>query len=406
MRLMGISSVRAKALSPAVRQFLQQPTAISAIASLGIHALVFALLPILPYAALVEEKEPDIRQSVEVVELSPEEQARLPEFPTSQIDLPPLLDSLPSAVTDLPPLPVPNQSTSPPSADDLFSDPFFTSSLPNFSIPTLPQTVPYPPVPPVQPRPQQQPIVVQPLTPQGQPESSPDDTNGELPSLPEGYGELLNPPLEQSGSERTPENGDVATNNDTASPQPSPAPQSPAAQPRSDEEIVAALNQDVEARRRQIAIERQLSRDPVGTAADPNYNPGTSWTAWTAQLEGEFGVNLENIDPDAKTEIAATFPPEVCEFVSRLDPELVRQGISADFGVVVDPDGKPIGGLSVLRSSGYTFFNNKGGEAVLSHESYENKTGKNVPYLVTVVFPYTGDSCPDNTGQATASPTP
>lgn len=394
---MGFSSIQAKALSPAVRQFLQQPTALSAIASLGVHALLFAVLPILPYSALVEEQEPDIRQSVEVVELSPEEQARLPEFPTSQIDLPPLLqDSLPSAVTDLPPLPVPGQSTSPPSADDLFSDPFFTSSLPNFSIPTLPPAVPYVPVPPVQPRPPQ-PIPTQPPT--SQPEPNPDQP-GELPSLP--IDDLLNPPREQSGNERTPEQentneeNNVAANSESATPQPETPTQSPAAAPpRSDEEIVAALRQDVEARRRRIAIQQQLAYSQTGTADDSNYNPGRSWTAWTDQLQKEFGIDLTNINREAKTTIEAPFPTEVCEFVPELNQELVQKGISADFGIVVDPEGKPIGGLSVLRSSGYDFFNNKGGEAVQAG-TFENNTGKNVPYLVTVVFPYSNDSCSGN----------
>lgn len=386
---MGLSSIRAKTISPAVRQFLQQPVGISAIASLGIHALLFAVLPVLPYAALVEDKEPDIRQSVEVVELSAEEQARLPEFPTSQIDLPPLLqDSLPSAVTDLPPLPVPGQSTSPPSADDLFSDPFFTSSLPNFSIPALP-----PPAPRVQPpRPPQPAPPVQ--TPQSQPEPEPglDQPPGRLPGFSIDSG-ILNPPREESGNARTPEpeaDDSVAANSDSS--QPETPTESPTVQPRSNEEIIAGLQQDIAVRQRRIAIQQQLVYSATGTAADGNYNPGTAWTAWTANLEEEFGINLENIDRNAKTTIEAPFPPEVCEFVPELNQELVQQGISADYGIVVDPEGQPIGGLSVLRGSGYDFFNNKGGEVVQA-ETFENNTGKPVPYLVTVVFPYTGDSC-------------
>jgi len=389
---MGLSSMRAKTISPAVRQFLQQPVGISAIVSLGIHALLFAVLPVLPYSALVEDKEPDIRQSVEVVELSPEEQARLPEFPTSQIDLPPLLqDSLPSTITDLPPLPVPGQSTSPPSADDLFSDPFFSSPLPNFSIPALP-----PPAPRIQPPPPQPAPPVQ--TPQSQPapESGLDQPPGRLPGFSIGS-ELLNPPREESGTERTPEpdaDNNVAANSDAS--QPETSTESPATvPPRSNEEIIAGLQQDIAARQRRIAIQQQIAYDTTGTADDANYNPGTAWTAWTANLEEEFGINLENIDRNAKKTITAPFPPEVCEFVPELNQQLVQQGISADYGIVVDPDGQPIGGLSVLRSSGYTFFNNKGGEVVQA-ETFENNTGKPVPYLVTVVFPYTGESCTGN----------
>lgn len=389
MRHMGISSVRAKALSPAVRQLLQQPAAISAIASFGIHALVFALLPILPYAALVEEKEPEIRQSVDVVELSPEEQARLPEFPASQIDLPPLLDSLPPAVTDLPPLPVPSQSTAPPSADDLFSDPFFSSSLPNFSIPTFPQTVPYPPAPPVQSRPQQ-PVTVQPQT--ETPTASPSPAPEGLPILP-GGSELLNPQPQESNNPQTQQNSQTAANSQAT---PSPTP-SPSVQPRSDEEIVAALRRDVEARRQQIAIQEQLAYNPSGTDADPNHNTDRSWVAWVDSLQAE-GVNLENLSNRAVDNIEAPFPPEACE--------VVQKEVSADVGVVVDPDGKAIGTPAIVRNSGYEFFNLKAGEAALSHVGYKNDTGKNLPYLVTVTFPYTGDSCSGTAGQPTASPAP
>src|SRR3712207_7469926 len=48
---------------------------VSGFGSVVAHLVLFALLPILPDAAL-QEKEPDIQRSVDVVELTPEEQDR------------------------------------------------------------------------------------------------------------------------------------------------------------------------------------------------------------------------------------------------------------------------------------------------------------------------------------------
>jgi outer membrane biosynthesis protein TonB len=182
----------------------------------------------------------------------------------------------------------------------------------------------------------------------------------------------------------------MATNrSDTNSPAPSPS-----IQPRSDEEIVAALRQDVEARRQQIVLRRQLTYNQAGTADDPSYDPGSSWAGWTAQLEKDYGISLENIDREAKTTIEAPFPSEACESV--------QEEVTADFGVLIAPDGTPIdGSLAVLRSSGYEFFNHQGGEAILA-EGFENTTGKDLPFLVTVVFPYTGDACAGNNAENNA----
>lgn len=392
-----------------MRQLLQQPTAISAIASLGVHVLLFAVLPILPYAAFTES-EPEIRQSVEVVELTPEEQSRLPEFSTDQpIDLPPLFqDSFPPG--SLPPLPIPDPSTTPPPADDLFSDPLFNTPLPNFSFPIFPQTVPVPPPvaqqPPVpETKPPEQPPTTLPEeaeTPAPEAEETPRRITlspGGLPILPEASedtetpSERLNPPR---GDDRVAANRDSAAENTETD---EPAPEATVPPARSDEEIVAALRQDVEARRQEIAIQRQLAYNPARTSEDPSYNPGSAWTQWMQDLQ-EAGINLSNAGENSqfpKTAIELPFPQAACE--------VVQKTVSVDIGVVIDAEGKPVGSFTVLRSSGYEFFNNVAGESILA-STFENPTGKNVPYQITATFPYSGESCANTAEEVTQAPAP
>lgn len=399
------SSSSAKQLPPAVRQVLQQPTAVSAIASFGVHLLLFAVLPILPYAAFTED-EPEIRRSVEVVELTPEEQSRLPEFSNEQLDLPPLFQDSPGT---LPPLPIPDPSKAPPPADDLFSDPLFNTPFPNFSFPIFPQTVPAPPPVTQQPPvPDTKPPAQPPTLPEAEAELDPEaeDTPrritlspGGLPILPEGSegleipSERLNPPR---GDDRVAANQESASENAEGN---EATPEATAPPARSDEEIVAALRQDVEARRREIVIQRQLAYNPSGTDQDPAYNAGSAWAEWMQGLE-ESGVNLSNVGENSqfpKTAIELPFPSEACEVVQRT--------VSADIGIVIDAEGKPVGDFTVLRSSGYEFFNNVAGESILA-STFENPSGKNVPYQITATFPYSGESCAANSEEVTLAPTP
>jgi hypothetical protein len=387
---MASSSVSAKRLPAAARQLLQQPTAISAIASLGMHALLFVLLPILPYAALTEA-EPEIRRSVEVVELTPEEQNRLPEFSSAQVDLPPLFPDSPTG--DLPPLPLPKPSTPPP-ADGLFSDPFFNTPIPNFSFPIFPQSVPLPP--PVAQQPPKPPEPAPPQTaPSLQPEAQPSPEGdrptitlrpGGLPILPEGSENPAAPTQPPSDRLNPPQSDDrVAANPESTAESPA-APAEPSPQARSDEEIVAALRQDVEARRQEIFLQRQLAYNPAGTDQDPNYNPGSAWAQWMQSLE-ESGVNLSNVGDNSQfpqTAIEIPFPEAACE--------AVEQDVSAVFGVVVNGEGAPVGDYAVLRSSGYEYFNTVGGESILA-STFENPAGKDLPYQITVTFPYSAEAC-------------
>src|SRR6476646_11174225 len=90
-------------------QALRQPTGIATIASLGVHGLLWIVLPILPLASKTTESE--AQRSVQLVELTPAEQSRLPSFATPQLSLP----HLPKTTNLFPSLPSLQSSNSLPS---------------------------------------------------------------------------------------------------------------------------------------------------------------------------------------------------------------------------------------------------------------------------------------------------
>lgn len=79
---------------------LGSSTSLAAIASLGIHGLLLAILPVLPFES--KPSEPPQR-TVGLVELTPAEQSRLPQVATSDVTLPPFA----TQQSPLPPLPPP-----------------------------------------------------------------------------------------------------------------------------------------------------------------------------------------------------------------------------------------------------------------------------------------------------------
>ncbi|UBF25385.1 hypothetical protein K9N68_27905 [Kovacikia minuta CCNUW1] len=67
-------------------EILRQPFSLAILASLGVHGLLWAILPLLP-----EAKPPEpTPEAVKVVELSPADQARIPELANPQINFPPI----------------------------------------------------------------------------------------------------------------------------------------------------------------------------------------------------------------------------------------------------------------------------------------------------------------------------
>ena len=364
-------SIRASDLSATARHLLKQPLAVSAIASLGVHVVLFATMPFWSNAAF-SDTEPDIPRSVDLIELTPEEQSRLPEMSTP-ITLPPLFqDSFP----DMTLLPVPDQSTPPPPAG-FFAEPLFPS-FPSFggTVPT-PRTNPVPAVPPQPPSPPPAQTEAQTQT---QPDNQTDtiESNGGLPTF---TGHRRGQILEELELDE-----EFAANPDSTPQTESPITEPPA---RSNEEIIARLQQDIRDRQERIRTQQLLSYNVQGTSQDPNYSAAGSWLGWMESLSENFGVDLSSVNPESNqfetSSIEATFPPEACGHIN--------QTLTADYGVVIDAEGVPIAeSLAVLRNSGYGLLDERGGLAVLD-STFENDTNANMPYQVTVEFPYTGESC-------------
>ncbi|HHP7243796.1 MAG TPA: hypothetical protein ACFE0H_03835, partial [Elainellaceae cyanobacterium] len=142
-----------------VRQMTQQPYWWPAVASLGFHALFLAALPFIPLS-FSDASEPDIRRSVPMVELTPDELGRLPNASTSEPALPPIPDDdFYSFNNDF----------------DSFSNPELDSpAKPNYQSPFLPP-IPYIPPPPIFniPLPSSPPATAPPATPTPTPQAQP-----------------------------------------------------------------------------------------------------------------------------------------------------------------------------------------------------------------------------------------
>jgi len=119
---------------------LRQPIGLAVLSSIGIHGLLWSVLPVLP---LESKQVSESQRTVGLIELTPAEQSRLPQFApppsTNELsELPPL----PPATSELPPLP--EQSVMPPLTPT-------TSELPPLpalpsNISSLPNSTTYPPI--------------------------------------------------------------------------------------------------------------------------------------------------------------------------------------------------------------------------------------------------------------------
>ncbi len=103
-----------------IPETLRSSTGLAALASLGVHGLLWAVLPVLPFES--KSLESQSQQTVGLIQLTPEEQSRLPS--TSEVTLPPFA----TQQSVLPPLPPP---------------PFQMSALP--PLPAFPQSFQLPP---------------------------------------------------------------------------------------------------------------------------------------------------------------------------------------------------------------------------------------------------------------------
>lgn len=111
-------------------ELLRNPFSIAVLASLGLHGLMFAVLPML---SSTKPQQLDPKQTVGVVELNPLEQMKLPEFANPQVPFSP-----PTTQTKKKILPPPSTQKQPPSLLD--SGPIF--DFPTISLKDLPAPPP------------------------------------------------------------------------------------------------------------------------------------------------------------------------------------------------------------------------------------------------------------------------
>lgn len=81
---------------------LRSSTGLAALASVGFHLLLLAVLPVLPLDSKALESQE--QRTVGLIELTPDDLSRVPQVSTSPVTLPPPI-ATPSSI--LPPLPLP-----------------------------------------------------------------------------------------------------------------------------------------------------------------------------------------------------------------------------------------------------------------------------------------------------------
>ncbi|MFM7428178.1 MAG: hypothetical protein ACKO7W_24805 [Elainella sp.] len=344
-------------LSNRLKRLGRSPSTIAALASLGAHGLVFGLLPFWPDSA-TRATEAEIRNPVEVVELTPAEQSRLPQMVTlPPVELPPLLP--PTASSDLfksPGLPKPPTSSTLPRSDSLLAPP---PPLPIFIPPVAPPPMPtftlrLPSAPPIaiQPAPIS-PAPAAPSSPSPAPSSPSPAASSPSPSV------AVEPSPE--GAENAPgESGDqVAT-----APSPSPRTQ-------------ADIQQDLLARQQEL---RELyTYNAAGTSvADAN----TSFLSWYSEAMGKDYAEGE-ARPEQQV-VKTEYPKLACP---------LKQSRNAVVGVVVDAENRVVGEPAILQSSGYRLFNQEALNVAKAY-NFENETGSQQVYLLRINFDYSEEVCP------------
>jgi hypothetical protein len=371
-------------LSPlkSLPQKLSEPSSLAIVASVGIHGILFAFLPLL--SSFSEAAEPDPLEPVPLVELSPSEQRRLPNLDRTPPALPPLGQPDLFGTTPLPP------------SGDLFSMPLpgpLTPSFPSSSVPraSVPRT-PFPggvlirpsvpitpaPAPSIQrsasaprsqiqiPAPAEQPRP-DPLAGQAGVSSRIPELSDLQASVPNNRAEDL---LPQEDVDTAPEETD--SNQQAAAP-------TPEASPPANDPLMAEMR----------ALRQQYAYNPEGTdnaVATENFN------TWLQALQ-EATENPELL-PSSPITLEIEYPLRAC---------LPEPPANASVGVLVNPDGEIEGEPSLLKSTGYAGLNQQALDAVWNSEF--PATGDYAAYSFNVEVLYDPESCvslPSSSGEQTS----
>jgi outer membrane biosynthesis protein TonB len=347
-------------LGQRLQDWRRTPSAVAALASLGLHGLVLAALPFLANVGMSAD-EPEIRRPVPVVELTPEEQNRLPDFTLNPpLELPPISQA-PTANDLLGTPAIPNLPSSQPSqsSSSLLAPPvplFIPPPLPITEIPSF--SIPFPTLPS---RP------TRPAAPAPVPEPTQSPTASPSPS-----------PSPEGVTESSPSS--------TVAVEPGPeTPAEGAAEPSPTARTEEQIRQDLVARQQELRA--LYTYNGAGTTVE---DANVAFADWFYQ---NLGKQDQDYDKLQQAKMTLSYPRVACP---------LKQTRSAVVGVIVDAENNIVAEPKVIQSSGYALFNQEALKAVETY-TFENTTGGEQPYLVTVTFEYSEEVCP--AGLAPQEPT-
>lgn len=326
----------------AALELLRQPTSIALLASVGFHALLWFVLPMLPSA---EPTELDTSRQVQVVELSPAELNRAPQSAAT----PPIVFPPSSVPGEIPPigfssLPSPSPSPALPSPEEFNRQPPPITILPNS----------FPPIsfPPIFPPPNIPLPSVKPGAPQKQgtkPSPSPSPSPGASPQT-----------------------------SATGTPSAPPSNNAPGSEKASQESL-----------RDRAASLRQIAEADLYASAGEDSDTGISNVeAWLAGFqEKDPTVYKKLVDSRKVIDIPATYPKEAC--ASKLSR-------GAAVGLVLDSERKIVGEPRLLQRTGSKSLDKAAIEAAGAFDPTQVKdTGDYQLVLLRMEFEYTPENCPD-----------
>ena len=339
---------------------LINPAQLCLIISLALHLLVLKFgLPSLKF-----DNDP-VKRKVSIIELSPEQQARLPNL-SPQLNTPNTPDT-----NNLPP--IDNSEPAAPFAipRSLFPGLGDPSNLPPVAIPPPPNFDNLPPLPPITDitLPPIGDLSKLPLPPEIEPGNFKVDPSKVAPANPtKKPGQPSKPENAQQQAQKSPQ---TAVKPDPK-PQEKPDPK-PQVEPKPTPEQVAAKKVD-NSQKRIANLTQSLTKNEEGTTDE---DARKNYIAWLTKVK--------EVKPD-EIEAKGIYPRDAC--IRRL------KGTSV-FGVVVNAKGEVVD-LDLIKGAKYPIFNKQGVED-LSQLVLENKTKKPKPYQVTLNYEYDPETCPSLT---------
>lgn len=362
-------------------ELLLNPSAIAAVVSIGIHGLLALTLPSLSAASKQEEQ--NIRRSVEVVTLTPTEQARLPQT----TPLPPL-------TTNTQPLPLTPPITSLPTVPLLPPPGNYSSNIPLIQLPPVYRENTPPPGSPLRRRP----LIIQIPPERRSPPESKNSSPYKIDDQPfNALREFPQPDVRETeapSSENTEPKTEVQPDNlsqpkvtdTTPEPQTTPEPTPVAQQPEPQPQATVEPSQ------------QEITRNETGTTDEAALRNITAWVAkprdgQDQDLEQSFVDLLAKLQKGEAPRISFSpaYPEQAC-------PNKLTG--TAVMGVLVDGKGQLTEEPFLIRSSGYSIFNQIAQKTLKAYQ-FQNNIGRTQPYIVEVKFEYDSKFC----SEATASPT-